>query len=522
MAIQELHTDAMTGGVAGISTSSRVTVDSAKQKITVIDNNKIPFDESIRNIDRDLHDQIETTNDTLEVVEQEYQKRIDVQGCRSDLFWRVVGISTALEDDGLGGETVSLEVSLRCEKLSPVYTIVDNPTPTFDEDDEFYSEGNVGFATDTMMWYTGNAGVGASLPGITTVTMTVRGDKLVSDGSAFDAYLEPDNLHGLKLYNEPYAKDVFDLSVASGIGTIGVGSTELVMLTTDVNIGVNTGDIVQASSISVFAGNQGNVVVGVSSTTMDLSPYTDILGIGTQPFYSVPLITLATPSISSVTAPNNDGTYTFFDFSKDPNLISDAMAVSPRANPYVPQVISIMGVDDYNKGVKTEYDNSGISSATQEWNKFMEGLPDPDQLPDLVDVEEPKVGADKIYYRIGFASKPVTIGGADAEEGDTMVVTVDEFVVSPYVALPTCNDTAVNNAISARDTAESALSSDGDFSAKLELSNKIRLKRNEFNLAIWAYRSHIGDSEQTITTNDDFINVIRTSPYKDLMNFGTE
>ena len=522
MAIQELYTDQMSSGVAGISTNARQVNDQAKAKITILDNNKIPYDESIRNVDRNLHDQIELTNDTLEVVEQEYQKRIDVQGCRSDLFWRVVGLTTTLEDDGLGGETVSLEVSLRCEKLSPVYTIIPNPTPLTDDEDDFYPEGNVGFATNTMMWYTGNAGVGASLPGITTVTMTVRGDQLVSDGSAFDAYLEPDNLHGLKLYTEPYSRDVFDTFVATGIGTIAQGSTQLTLLTPNVNLGIETGMIVTPSSLQVFASSTGNVVVGVSSTTMDLSPYTDILGIGTETSTSVPVITLQDPAVANADAPNANGKYAFFDFSKDPATISDEMAVDTADNPYVPQVINIMGVDDYNKGVKIEYDNSGISSAPGEWNKFMEGLPDPDQLPDLVDVEEPKVGADKIYYRIGFGSKPVTIGGADASEGDTMVVTVDQFVTSPYVALPACNDTAVNNAISARNTAESALSGDNDFPKKVELVNKVRDKRNETNIAIWAYRSHIGDANAKVIGNDDFMNMVNTSPYKDLMNTGTE
>ena len=516
MAIQELYTDQMSSGVAGISTHARQTNDQAKAKITILDNNKVPYDEAIRNVDRNLHDQIEATNDTLEAVEQEYQNRISVQGCRSDLFWRVVGISSA--DDGEGG--TELTVSLRCEKLQPVYTIVPNPTPLPDDDDH-YPEGNVGFATDTMMWYTGNAGVGASLPGITTVAMTVRGDQLVSDGSAFDAYLEPDNLHGLKLYTEPYSRDVFDTFVATGVGTISQGSNQLTLLTPNVNLGIETGMIVTPSSLQIFASSTGNVVVGVSSTTMDLSPYTDILGIGTETSTSVPLITLQDPAVANATAPNADGKYAFFDFSKDPSTISDELAVSTEDNPYIPQVIGIMGVEDYNKGVKIEYDNSGISSATQEWNRFMEGFPDPDQLPEIVEVEEPKVGADKIYYPIGFGSKPVN-GGADAQEGDTLVVTTADFGVEPYTTLPACNDTALNNAISARNTAEAALSGDNDFPKKIELVNKVRDKRNETNIAIWAFRSHIGDSDSKVTGNDDFMNTVNTSPYKDLMNTGTE
>ena len=64
----------------------------AKEKIAIIDNEKRAFDDSIANIDQNLLEQIEDTNDTLEAVRDEYQNRISVQGCRSDLFWRVVGI----------------------------------------------------------------------------------------------------------------------------------------------------------------------------------------------------------------------------------------------------------------------------------------------------------------------------------------------------------------------------------------------------------------------------------------------
>ena len=33
-----------------------------------------------------------------------------------------------------------------------------------------------------------------------------EGDKLIGIGSSLDTFYQPDNLHGLKLYNEPYAE----------------------------------------------------------------------------------------------------------------------------------------------------------------------------------------------------------------------------------------------------------------------------------------------------------------------------
>ena len=151
----------------------------------------------------------------------------------------------------------------------------------------------------------------------------------------------------------------------------------------------------------------------------------------------------------------------------------------------------------------------------------MEGFPDPDQLPDdIVEVEEPKVGAGKIYYRIGFAEKPVfPLTGADAEEGDeTQVVGNILWNQTLYETLPSCDNAALNAAISARDAAEAALAGDNDFPKKIELSNTVRTKRNELNLSIWAYRCHIGDADDQSTNANQFNQTIENSDYKDIMN----
>ena len=49
------------------------------------------------------------------------QNRIDVVGCRSDLFWRVVGIST-----GAGSGQRNTIISLKCTKLAVTYPLVNN------------------------------------------------------------------------------------------------------------------------------------------------------------------------------------------------------------------------------------------------------------------------------------------------------------------------------------------------------------------------------------------------------------
>jgi hypothetical protein len=374
------------------------------------------------------------------------------------------------------------------------------------------------------MWYKGSTGVGTGIQAdIDTIDMG-GDDPLVSAGSAFDTYLEPDNLHGLLLYREPYDRDVFDLFVATGIGTIAQGSTQLIILTTNIDIGVKPGMVVTPSKLGVFASSQGNIVVGVSSTSMDLRPYSSVLSVGSTSIYSVPVLTLQDPAIANAFAPDSDGNYSYFDFSKDPDLISDAYAIDPKVSPYAPQTISLFGNSDLGNGVKIKYINNGVSSASQEWNKFLEGFPDPDLLPDdIVTVTEPKVGAGKIYYAVGFDQKPILGNGNNASEGDVRIFNGNVGLAQQaYSSLSGCNDSDLNSAISARNTAESALSGSNSFPEKVTLVNQVRTKRNELNIAIWAYRTHIGNSENELTGNGSFMNSMDTSPYKDLMNTGIE
>jgi len=512
--MSDSYTDQMSSGVSGISTRARDTTDQAKLKITVIDNNKIPYDESIKNVDRNLQNIIVETNDTLEKVRDEYQKRIDVQNCRSDLFWRVTGINTAAVTSGPGAGGIRNDVICTCTKLSPTYPKLEN-TGT--------GTSAIGFSTGALMWYTGPIGGGATGPGITTIQMG-DGDPLVSAGSDFDAYLEPDNLHGLLLYREPYDRDVFDFFVATGIGTISQGSNQLTLLTPNVNLGIKTGMVVTPSSINVFASSQGNIVVGVSSTTMDLRPYSDIISVGSTSIYSVPVITLQDPAIANAFAPDSDGNYSYFDFSKDPDLISDEFAINPEVSPYAPQTISLLGNSDLGTGVKIKYINNGASPASQEWNKFLEGFPDPDLLPDdIVNVVEPNVGAGKIYYAVGFGQKPISAGGGNASEGDVRIFNGNVGLAQQaYASLSGCNDSDLNAAISARNAAEAALSGSNSFPEKITLVNQVRTKRNELNIAVWAYRTHIGNSENELAANGSFMSQMNSSPYKNLLNTGTE
>ena len=182
---------------------------------------------------------------------------------------------------------------------------------------------------------------------------------------------------------------------------------------------------------------------------------------------------------------------------------------------------------NFGKGIKIKYINNGQSTATQEWNAFLEGLPDPNQDfesgGDIVEVEHPQIGAGKIYYAVGFDQKPILLGGGDASEGDVRTFQgTTGFAQQAYSSLSGCNDSDLNAAISVRNTAEAALSGSNTFPEKISIVNSVRTKRNEINLAIWAYRSQIGKAHDDVDSNNSFMNNLKTSPYANLMNTGVE
>ena len=116
------NTQKMTDAFAGVGTDAINRSNHAKEKITIIDNEKRAFDDAISNLDQVLLQQIEDTNDTLEKVEEEYGKRIDEQNCKSDLFWRVVGISTGAAGSGQRNTIIDL----KCTKLAVTYPRLEN------------------------------------------------------------------------------------------------------------------------------------------------------------------------------------------------------------------------------------------------------------------------------------------------------------------------------------------------------------------------------------------------------------
>ena len=529
MAKKNRYSVDIVNNVSDIRTNAPIIQDEAKRKISILDTAKIPYQRATTNLDRNLHDQVTEVNDTLYAVRNAYDERIDVQGCRTDLFWRLSGISSTTQTSGSQAGSRGPDLyHFTCTKLGVTYPKagmigVNTLSGTAG------AAGTAGLSTNTVTYYNGTSYENFNLE------PDGDGDVLNGIGSGLDAYYLPDNLHGLKLYDEPYARDVLDTFRGVGVGTIGIGATlasenYMTILTPDDDIDIKVGQIVTPNISGYFA--TGSVTVtSVGTTTHNLAPF-PFTGIAKTEPMEVPYITVDQLPVQAITAPiefgSNDGEYVYMLFSQDPSTIDDALALEMDDSPYVNQTIEIMSYSQAGAGVSVYHTNSGIASGTRSWNKFYDGLLDPNVDPDELDekktISEPPISADKIYYRIGFPDKPINYpGGGDAEEGDTLSISATVLPAATlYDSLPSCDNTALNLAIAARDAAELALATDPNFELKILTSNEIKKRMNaEFNLRIWAYRQQFGRSKNDLDSFNNFDALVTNSPFKDIMDEGS-
>lgn len=430
------------------------TIDFAKTQIVILDEAKEPYKAALYGIDASLYQDIQDVNDTLVAVTSAYQARIDA-GCRTDLFWAQTGFTTVPTNTW----------TYQCTRVS-----------------------YVGYSTAYQI----PAGVGLGSTGTP-----------IPDNYG---YLT-DNMHGIKQYSEPYFEDLLDTYVGSGIGTIGVGTSELYILapvnTTGIQ-GLEVGQIVTSSKDLVFASNV-NTIVGIGTTIKDLSTIPD-LGITTNKS-TINVLTLENQAIGSAEAPEEDNSYVTFTVLIDPNDLPDDFAIDFNSPAYTPQTVSMMNSSSVGSATSTVYDNSGKPNISQQWNQFLNGFPNPDDEDS--EISPPNVGAGITHYLVGFSSEPTYLGVA-ATVGQIVTSTTQlGYPLSPvgYATLPACptEEAALTAAISARDAKEAEFSSGiGTFNSKLNLVNALREDMSELNLRIWAYRMQIGQAQVNQTKYNTF------------------
>lgn len=450
-----------------------------RDQIILVDAEKVQYDTAINILDNDLLFKIDEVNDTLYATQTAYQDRINV-GCRTDLFWRVVGFSTG--DTFLGTFDI---FTLRCTKLSLLayQTIGDEPVGTGDT-----SYGNI------LSYYNGTNQIDFSLKNLL-------------------GWID-DNLHGIKYYDEPITEDIGNTTVGSFIGTVGTATTTLtVMVPFDSGIGdlFKVDQLVISSKEGVFP-QSSNRIVGIETGLADLSEVS--VGIGTT---VVNVLILDDITISNAFAPEPDGSFVTFTVLDDPSNISNVSEYTLpfEKNPFSPQTIGIMNLDNIGIGRSIVYDNSGNLSNTQSWKpeNAIQGIED---VPDVV---EPSVGAGKIYYKEGFNQRPINpSNGSPATENQSITVT---FLTGLYESLSSCptQETNLTNAINVRDAKEVEFASElSDFNILLEASSALRNERDIFNSRIWGLRQSIGGEIDEIDRYNALETYIESSTVNNIIN----
>jgi hypothetical protein len=118
-------------------------------------------------------------------------------------------------------------------------------------------------------------------------------------------------------------------------------------------------------------------------------------------------------------------------------------------------------------------------------------------------IKEPKVGAGRIYNIVGFTDVPSVLGSPQPE-GTTITRSILTGLYTPISPPGGCTaiENTLTSSISARDTAESSLSSGSNcIQSKVDAANALRKERAEYSLKIWGLRQSIGGESDRV---DDY------------------
>ena len=457
-----------------------------QDEIIIADDSKSFYDEAIEKLERHVFEETEDVNRSFADIQTAYQDRID-SPCRTDLFWRFVGIQEAS-----GGQQSQDQYWFRCTRLSA--------TP-----------------------YRNDVGIG-------TTTGTPALIKLNSDGTtttdnlSSELGLDRRNLYGLKYYEEPFNEDIGNTLIGSFIGTCSIGSSEItIMNLTSKNTKYEPGQIISRCTKSgVLQITPIKITeVGIGTLTVNLEP----VGIASTQA-TVNIIKTNVAMGDDASAPEPDNSLVSFRVIADPDEFLKGrkkFKVPFKKDPFNDQVISIATTSNIGAGKSVFLVQNGDTKKQDEWNTGDAFLVNTDGEQYIF---EPEVGPGRIYFTLGFDDKPILFNGDDAEEGDTRsnaggFPTGSE--TNPfYESLNSCSS-AINNAITntlgISSTKETALiSNDSVNQTLLVSSNALRSQRNDISLRIFGMRKVLGNENDDIDTLDSLSSVIEDPTILDVID----
>ncbi len=456
--------------------SIKEDINNTLETIIELDGTKFLYDETIKKLDIDVLSSLSNVNSGISSVENAYTNRINV-GCRTDMFWRLVGINTAVSPN---------QYTITVTKLSPTgYSSI------------------VGFGTTTISVFNG--------VGFTTY-------------STSDTFgLQTKNYYGVKYYDAPYTKDIEDTFITSFIGRISIGSSILTVLSpvgSSSTIAIKTGQFVQSSKSGVLPPSSN--IVSISQTTTAYP--VDSLGIGNTTL--VTELTLDTLASGDALSPESDGSFVTFTVLKSVDEFNYSLAdyeeLSTK-NPTSPQTIGILSDTIAGIGVSIKLDNNGGTTNPQSW------------YPELEDIEgdleflipptlEPDVGPGVSYYTLGFSYYPTAFAGAAttvrAAVGFTTVVLASQFsgITTTYGSSCPTLDTEINNLLSNLSSSESTFNSNlSNINLKVDAANALRRERSNIQSSIWNYRQTIAQDNLELYQIEQTINYLGISTITNLL-----
>ena len=482
-------------------------IEFFQDQVKILDNEKVPYDDSIRRLDANLLEQTQVVNREFDVVESAYQDRI-VSGCKTDMFWRV----TEVDESGPAASAVKL----LCTKLTPGgYNILTK-------------DGVVGLGST----------VGYLHPGATDWETDIQyfpcNDTIqeeLSIGFGYTFGFDPRNYYGLKYYDEPYSEDIGDTFVTSFIGAITQGTDQLTVMN-PVGMGVSEvleiGQIIVPELDSVFSGT--TKITGITTGLTDLryvTPLNDPEGVGIGTSLSpVNILTIDNTALQSVKAPQTNGTYVTFEVLDDPDTVVNTgrylYQVNKEKDPFVPQTVGLMQTANLGIGVSISLDNSGYPTAAMGWDPNLNGW-DVSMDPNREEIiHPPRVGSGKCFWRTGFTAYPVAAAGGKAEEGAIRNISVAQLS-SVYANLSNCSDalnTAITDAVGVASTKETDLIGAGSVrNLKAAGLNALRGERNEkYSLRIWGMRVAIGQQNEDMDRLSTLRNYLGDATIRDVMD----
>ncbi len=476
-------------------------------ELILADGEKLLYDRGIIALEAEVLKQIEVVNKKIQKVVKAYKARIE-DDCKSDLFWRVAEVDLGA---GTGGMD---KVTLECTRLKLNYDVFDT---VIESSGSAYRGGGgvAGVGIGSTVAFVGSTGIVTYYPVNKSYgNELIDEDYLTQDEEVNKVNFINDhkfgfstkNKFGLKIYSEPYDKDIGDTLVSEFIGICTAGFKEVIVMEDFISIGntIGAGQLIVCDKPGVIF--PGTKVVGIGTTVFNLRKF-NIPGISTSTnATTVGIVSISIACGVGVSAPDDDdGNFVDFRILNDPPDVNfddgrKRYDLSFDQDPFTPQTISIATTSTIGTGISVYIDNSGHPTSAQSWDRMMKDFP-----VEFGGQKEPKVGAGKALYRDGFDHAPIGFGGSRAQEGDTLTVQVNSGLatdlssptyantpITLYEALSSCStavNDAIDDAIAAADAAEAELNGkNSDNLVLLETSNALRTERNGIQLGIHGMR----------------------------------